>query len=267
MSEFYRSRSTNCILVKDDVGRAKRTCYELPRESHAYGKSEEADLEGAREVTMHWAAHVPRAKHVPDCQDFRKLNKLATKVKVCNARDLADLRRTTDMRLLPLASVGPLPKMIPSDVIPAFAYGRKSRPSTPIAAVVGCHFATEFEEAQDQQYERYRVEADEMNGGLKVRLTKASNARISGARSRRREMEDLDYNFKEPFKLSKFKKIQSRLFEPRCGHESFPTSADKIPFSPLRRPTSGDKISPNATCSTTDEGPMPRSYSLPSLSY
>ena len=32
------------------------------REAFAYGRAEPADLEGAREVTMHWAAHVPRPK-------------------------------------------------------------------------------------------------------------------------------------------------------------------------------------------------------------
>ena len=45
---------------------------------------------------------------------------------------------------------GPYPKsrveVIPSDVIPSFAYGRKSRPSTPIASVIGSQYSLEYED-------------------------------------------------------------------------------------------------------------------------
>jgi len=62
MSEAFRARTKNCILASDDVGRAKHSCYDLPGEDFAYGRPDLPDFEGAREVTMRWAAHVPSQK-------------------------------------------------------------------------------------------------------------------------------------------------------------------------------------------------------------
>merc|ERR1719163_489685 len=155
-------RSKNTILVKDDVGKAKPTCFDLPHASFAFGRAEPADLEGAREVTMHWAAHVPRPKPGENIQDFRKLNKMAAQANVPNAVELARFKSTRDV------------KLIPSDVIPSFAYGRKSRPSTPINAVVGYQYSAEYEEALANGYEQYQAVSDAANA--KHRVTRASKS-------------------------------------------------------------------------------------------
>lgn len=209
MSDGYRVNSRNCMLVKDDVGKAKPSVYNLPPEGHAFGRSDPADLEGAREVTMHWASHVPRSQSGPECQDFKKINKSAAKSGVANARQLVEFRKSNDIKLIPQGPAGCLPKVIPSDVIPSFAYGRKSRPSTPIASVVGGHYASEYEEALDSQYRKYADEADMPNGKRRIKLTKATTDRIMQARSRRSLGEAME--IKEPFKLTKFKKVPSRL--------------------------------------------------------
>jgi len=209
MSDAYRMRSKSVILVKDDVGKAKPTCYDLPHEAHAYGRAEPADLEGAREVTMHWAAHVPRPKPGENIQDFRKLNRMAAKANVPNAVELAKFKRAHDVKLIPAAPVGAQPKVIPSDVIPSFAYGRKSRPSTPINAVVGYQYSAEYEEALSNTYDMYEYSAAPEK--TKVRLTKASRALISGAKQQR-AAESFDAPPPRPlFKLSKFSKVPSRL--------------------------------------------------------
>jgi len=208
MSDAYRQMSKNAILVKDDVGKARPTVYDLPHEAHAYGRAEMPDLEGAREVTMNWAAHVPRAKPGPSGQDFKLINKMATRSKVANAKDLAEFRRAGDFPLTTAGPAGVLPKVIPSDVIPSFAYGRKSRPSTPIASVVGGHYAAEYEDALDMNYKQYDQDQGPP-GPRKVKLTKATTARISDARTRR-AMEN-SQEFKEPFKMKKFSKVSSRL--------------------------------------------------------
>jgi len=210
MSAAFRQRSRNVVLVQDDVGKAKQSCYDLPDEGFAFGRAEPADMEGAREVTMHWAAHVPRAKAGPDCQDFRKINKIATKINISNAKQLAGWRKDNDVRLIDQGPAGPLPKVIPSDVIPSFAYGRKSRPSTPIASVVGYQYAAEYEEALDTSYTQYDAMKSQMGGKTRVRLTKAASAQISNARSRNRAALSGE-GPKELFKMSKFKKVQSRL--------------------------------------------------------
>jgi len=229
MSDAYRQRCKNVVLIKDDVGKAKLTCYDLPPEGFAYGRAEPADMEGAREVTMHWAAHVPRSKPGPDCQDFRKINKLGTKVGISNAKDLAQFRKGNDVRLIEKGPAGPLPKVIPSDVIPSFAYGRKSRPSTPIASVVGYQYASEYEEALDMNYKKYDAMREHLQGKQKVRLTKASSQRITDARGRRAILE-ADEPEREPFKLSKFKKVPGRLqLAPLSKSASAPSLAPGSP--------------------------------------
>lgn len=210
MSDGYRSRSRNTILVKDDVGRAKHTCYDLPHEGHAYGRAEPADMEGAREVTMHWAAHVPRPKPRPDCQDFRKINKMATKDGISNPKTLAAYKKTKDVKLLPAGPAGALPTVIPSDVIPSFAYGKKSRPSTPIAAVVSHQYQAECEEALESTYRQYEEIRDNSVRPLRVGLTKTASRQIANARSAKSLMPH-EQEPRELFKLTKFKKVPSRL--------------------------------------------------------
>jgi len=221
------------VLLKDDVGKARPTYYDLPHAGHAYGRSEPADVEGAREVTMHWAAHVPRPRVGPECQDFRKLNRSAAKCGVRNARDLADYRKTNEFKLTPPGPAGVLPKVIPSDVIPSFSYGQKSRPSTPISHVVGNQYATEHEEALDVQY-RLLEERQKMQNKTIIKLTKASKANIADARVRRRDLEEPPEP-KEPFKLTKFKKVTSKVGYPAAIRKSssMPTLQRLPPEVPL----------------------------------
>lgn len=205
MSDKHRGRSVNTILVRDDVGKAKPTCYDLPHESFAYGRAEPADMEGAREVTMHWAAHVPMPKPGNNVQDFRKINKMAAKANIPNAVELAKFKRGVNVQKIDAPPMGAQPKVIPSDVIPSFAYGRKSRPSTPIAAVVGYQYSAEYEEALANSYDTYA--AAQPPGKTKVRLTRASKSLIEASRQKVSQPEEP----REPFKLSKFKKVSSRL--------------------------------------------------------
>jgi hypothetical protein len=212
MSDAYRQRAKNPVLVKDDVGRAKSTCYDLPHESHAYGRAEPADMEGAREVTMHWAAHVPRPKPDADQQDFKKINKMASKAKVVNARQLKEFTSQTDVRVLPPAASGPPPKVIPSDVIPSFAYGRKSRPSTPIASVIGSQYSLEYEEILNMAYEGYEQQKAAQDGKQKIRLTRAAKSIIAGARQNRADLLRAETEpAKGVFKMKKFANVPSRL--------------------------------------------------------
>jgi len=210
MSESFRAASRNAVLVKDDVGKARPTVYDLPHDTHAYGRCDPPDVEGAREVTMHWASHVPRRKPGADTQDFKKINKVAAQSGVANATQLKGFKQGIDIKLSPPGAVGSQHKVIPSDVIPSFAYGRKSRPSTPISAVVGGHYAAEQEEMLEFTYKQHEAARDMPNGRRIVKLTKAAKQQISNARSQR-ALENSDVPAKEPFKMSKFKNIQGKM--------------------------------------------------------
>jgi len=219
MSNEYRQKSNNAILVKDDVGKAKPTVYDLPAEGHAYGWADPPDAEGAREVTMHWAEHNPSRKHGPPCQDFCKLNRLAANAGVKNATDLARWRTDNNVPKTPKQAPGAQPKVIPSDVIPSFAYGRKSRPSTPIGHVMGNQYGQEQEEALRHIYQKNAEEKDMPNGKHIVKFTEAEKRKCAIAREQRKNR-DHPETPKELFKLSKFKNVQGKMTKEEIGLRS-----------------------------------------------
>jgi hypothetical protein len=205
MSDNYRARSTNPILVRDDVGKGKPTCYNLPADEFAYGRPDNPDFEGAREVTMQWLSHVPSARPAEKMLDFKKINRLAMRGGISSAKDLAQFRRENAQGLTMSApqNLGPPPKVIPSDVVPAFTYGKKTRPSTPIAAVVSYQFAAEYEQALDENYGQY----DDEKRATTMRSIKTTKA-TEGHATRSRAQAIVP---KEPFKMKKFAKVKAKM--------------------------------------------------------
>jgi hypothetical protein len=207
MSEAYRNRSGNAILLKDDVGRAKPSAYNLPHESHSFGRAEAPDMEGAADVLMSWAAHVPRPTECPDRRDFLRINKMAAGCRVATSKDLAEFRKSNDIKVAPMGPGGTLPKIIPSDVHPGFAYGIRARPSTPIHQVIN----GDFEAAESARLNLlYKQRGDASEGRQrkhKVQMTRAARAQIDNARAQKLAVS-------EPptvFKMSKYKNVGSRL--------------------------------------------------------
>lgn len=209
MSDSYRNRSRNCILLKDDVGRAKASAYDLPDENHAFGRAEQPDMEGAGEVTMNWAAHVPRPKQGPDQRDFMRINKKAAGSKVTSAKDLKEFTKVNDIKVAPTGPSGVLPKIIPSDVIPSFAYGVKARPSTPINQVL----QGDFEAAENARLDfLYRQRDDAFEARQKkhkVQMTKAAKAQIESSRALK--MAENAPEPPAPFKMNKYRNVSSKL--------------------------------------------------------
>jgi len=226
MSESHRAKSRNTILVKDDVGKAKPTCFDLPHEHHAYGRCEQLDVEGAREVTMSWMGHVP-SKPPPDSFDFVRVNKIATKERIVTPRDMAQFRMSTNRKALSARSpTGPPPKVIPSDVIPSFTYGRKSRPSTPISSVLAARYAAEHEEILGASYERYAAERMDPNSKHKIRVTKTCSLRMNSARDGKSSKPDAA---PELFKLNKFKNVPAKIvLTPRAANRSALDELDPV---------------------------------------
>jgi hypothetical protein len=198
----------NPLLAKDDVGKARPSCYDLPQDGFAYGRPDNPDFEGAREVTMQWVSHTPRPRAAESAQDFRKLNKIAINVKACNAGAVAKHRRTVNLPLSARgAYTGPPPKVIPSDVVPAFTYGKKTRPSTPIASVVSYQFSSEFEEDIGMHYEYHRQCKEQAAQIRKIPITKAAKGHASALKKVGAET----LAPTEQFKINKFKKVQCKV--------------------------------------------------------
>lgn len=224
---------TNPLLVKDDVGKAKPSCYNLPKEEFAYGRPGNMDMEGAREVSMQWVPHMPSRGHEEVVTDFITLHRKAAGAKVTTPRDLKHFRLERDGMYRSPRSVSHQPPLkddlvsdrvikdtvIPSDVIPGFTYGRKVRPSTPIQEVISYRFAERSEQELHRFYTDFReVQHAARTQVRKIPLTNASRGHASTAKKAAMITESP----KELFKISKFKrvtnKVKSRHGKPP-GHE------------------------------------------------
>merc|ERR1711924_424541 len=118
-------------------------------------------------------------------------------------------RKVRDLPLSAREPQGPPPKVIPSDVVPAFTYGKKTCPSTPIASVVSYQSASEFEEDISTQYEYLRQDRERAKETRKIRLTKAAYGHATGAT--KMGAGGVAADPKEPFKIKKFSKVLSKV--------------------------------------------------------
>jgi len=202
-------QTQNPLLARDDVGKAPPTCYDLPEDGFVFGRPDNPDFEGAREVTMQWVSHTPRPRRQEQVQDFRKLNKgyiKALQKKALTPRDVGSYRKTKDVPLTSRSDTGPAPKVIPSDVIPDFTYGKQTRASTPIGHVVSYKFATEYQEDLGGQYDSIRAEKEKSAEVRKIRLTTAAHGHASAAKKAGAVEESKDL-----FKLKKFKRVVCKV--------------------------------------------------------
>jgi len=191
------------------MGKPRPSCYDLPADGFAYGQPAEPDVEGAREVTMQWVSHKATPRADDSRQDFRRLNKLAIGEKACTAPAVAKHRRKVNLPLSARSTYsGPGPKVIPSDVVVGFTYGKKTRPSTPIGSVVSYQFSAEFEEDIGNMYEKHKKEKEIAAQIRKIHLTKAAKGHASYA-SKKNVAETTAPP--DMFKITKFKKIQCKV--------------------------------------------------------
>jgi len=206
-----RMTPRNPLLIRDEVGKAKPSCFDLPNERFAYGRPGNHDQEGAREVSMYWVNHKPSPTRENPAPDFVWFNKQAASARVTTARDLAFYRKEHDS-LTPRYGVtarGPRSRAIPSDVMASFTYGKKVRPSTPIDEVISHRFAEEAEDELMRCYADYREENEKSSA--RVRKIKGTTASRGNASQTRKAYHEPEQAPEENFKINKFKDIPTKI--------------------------------------------------------
>jgi len=210
----------NPLLMRDDVGRAKQSCYDLPDEHFSYGRPGNQDVEGAREISMRWVSHTPSRQPEGATTDFKNLNKRAALAKVTTPKDLRHFKNLIEDQLAPqysASSPGQVKDTIPSDVIQGFTYGRKVRPSTPIQEVISYRFADKSEQELNRFYSDFRdVQEASRTQVRKIPLTAASRGHAS---AHKKAVTSLDQG-KELFKIGKFKRVPPRVVTNHHHHKS-----------------------------------------------
>lgn len=199
---LLRQSSSNPLLLKDDVGRAKPSYQKHPPSDYTFGQRE-VPVEGGVREALTWAVPEPSKRRQPLETDFQRLNKSAARNRVTSPKGLAEFRSAHEFPLLPRSCRSP-PKVIPSDVIPGWAYGEQNRPSTPIAAIMSHQYGNEKEEALVERYRKYMEEREKLRSPLKIRFTRA-------ARLARHRPEGPEAQVSELWKMSKFKKVPSKV--------------------------------------------------------
>ncbi|CAD7956863.1 unnamed protein product [Amoebophrya sp. A25] len=199
-------KDRNPLLQKDEVGRAKKSCYDLPEQRHAFGNVMGCDLEGAGEVLRSWVQHQRSVPKVSNKVDYVKHNK--TKI-VANAPPSKAQRSPSEGLRTGMASASASSKAPVREARPGF--GKPTRCSTPIGKVIGNLYAVE--------YEKLREEQEEKNNGTKpqraIYHTKASEGHRAGAQKRIHVEEKV-----APFVMKKFANVKPSFELPgkRNGH-------------------------------------------------
>ncbi|KAI8851866.1 hypothetical protein BC829DRAFT_99044 [Chytridium lagenaria] len=220
----------NPLLVRDSVGKTRPSVYDLPEASHVYGKKVERNPEEtAAQVLQHWNVKAT-SKHAIPALDYITMNRNTAKQGINSPKEIRDYRKGHPVRMkvgdnavyakLNTATngetsaelrrqrlIGPLP----SDHDKAFAYGKPTRPSTPVACLMTDVYQREWIEDQEKrEKERETVERER----TKRKQTKTvTPAKVSLPK----KILLIDKDPNTLFKLSKFQKRKPKISSLREG--------------------------------------------------
>lgn len=120
----YKGSRFNRLLVKDVVGRARRSNYDLPPDTHVYGKVVTRDPESAGEVVLHWKAGT-LSKPREQARNLVEMNKHAAAAGCIGAKAVRDFREGHDIRFKSKESfVKPQERPVS---VPDIVFGQKNR--------------------------------------------------------------------------------------------------------------------------------------------
>jgi hypothetical protein len=139
---FYHKlqNSKNILLVRDDVGKAKRGVRDLPGSDHFFGSSLKKDIEGAGEIISSWQEHKP-TEVVSGEKDFKRLNKLTLNQKMTTPKQVSQFVKNSDLKIQERrGSTKPVSNF---RSLSNGYFGVPNKPGTPIDQVVSHGFGNE----------------------------------------------------------------------------------------------------------------------------
>ncbi|KAJ3209010.1 hypothetical protein HDU67_006425 [Dinochytrium kinnereticum] len=214
----------NPLLVRDSVGKTRPSVFDLPGSEHVYGKKVERNPEEtAAQVLQHWNVKAT-SKHAIPALDYITMNRNTAKQGINSPKDIREYRKSHPVRMkvgdnevyakLNTATngetsaelrrqrlIGPLP----SDYDKGFAYGKPTRPSTPVARLMTDAYQREWIEDQEKR-EKERETSE------RERAKRKQNKTITPAKvALPKKVLLIDKDPKDLFKLSKFQKAQPKI--------------------------------------------------------
>lgn len=185
----------NTLLVPIEVGKVKKTTYDLPDANHTYGHKNIPDKEGAGAVVLNWVPHKPSER-----RGGKKGRKITTKA------DLAASRRAK----------------LPSDNKKEHTYGRTTVWGTTVKEIVENHFEDEWYREQKTKFEQTRRINKTMKAKERAKKKKLLN--FDAPKMTRKERVALSetsstadpnnpYRSKGLYKMKKFQNVPSRVLK------------------------------------------------------
>ncbi|KAJ3105079.1 hypothetical protein HDU97_008483 [Phlyctochytrium planicorne] len=245
--------SNNPLLVRDTVGKPRPTVYDLPASDHVYGKKVERNPEEtAAQVLQHWNVKA-KSKHAIPALDYITMNRNTAKQGINSPKEIREYRKSHPVRMkvgdnevyakLNTATngetsaelrkqrlIGPLP----SDHNRDFAYGKPTRPSTPVSRLMTDTYQRDWIEEQEKRAkERDLVERERAKRKQTKTVTPAKVSLPKKALM-------IDKDPKSLFKLSKFQKVEPKISSSRTtatkSAGSKPTETAKPVESDVAKP-------------------------------
>jgi len=204
------TKRTNTLLVRKPTGKVKPTTYNLPSDGFTYGKRDQFDEEGVREVVGSWQSHVLAPESRPG-RDFVRLNKTAVVCGATNSHEISDFRAVNDIRLRsgPNASLNRGGKF--SDILDNnITFGKPSKPSTPINDVICNSYQRQWIQEQRALQEKRERQA----ANAKANKQKGSSMHTRASLG---HMKVVAPPPKPVFKMAKFANVGARIAIPRSA--------------------------------------------------
>jgi hypothetical protein len=147
---FYQKlqNSKNVLLLKDEIGRGKKSIRDLPDDSYFYGCRQKKDLEGAGAVISSWQEHKPTQSHQTE-KDFRRLNRMSLNQKLITAKQVSNFVKNNDVRVQDRRKRS-------SQGFRSYSgeyFGIRNRPSTPMGQIVCFDYGNEAVEEKKRAYQ------------------------------------------------------------------------------------------------------------------
>lgn len=214
MGTFRPTMSKNVLLAKSELGKVKPTTFPDKHDDRVFGAPNIRDPEGARDVTMVWKQHQANPDDKPG-PDFRKMNKTAA-MRGLTVAPQQHMHRAEHYEYLKKgnAVMKSNPKL-PSDVNVEHTYGmpsthiplevyRVSGDPANVKNLIQNSYANDWISSH-KAAGNYGVQTT-TSGTRGIPLTRACEGHAYGAHTKYL-VPDQE---KEPFKMSKFKKIPAK---------------------------------------------------------
>lgn len=208
--DFYRRRNVplnlrkNNLLIRKEIGRVRRTTYDLPQPAFIYGKSNRSDAVGAAETVGNWNYGNPASPSAMDARkDFIKMNKFASSSGCITAKNVAAFRRTTDFRIgemrYPKPGLDKTRSFFPNkDTV----FGKPGERNANMANIMNNHYQRKYIEERRVLQRETALNIQKMN--LKSSSFKHTKASLGHTKVAHPPAEKL-------FKLKKYDSVKSRI--------------------------------------------------------